>query len=183
MEHPEHFKFLRWIDGFFLNTHGTFRAFSPFYGFVTNGIEYLPGVYKCPHGRHVYLLYDTFLWKFDSFNRGYQATPLKITKSRLSLDKRNWNMTPDLPTQTLRQTDMNFPGGFIEQTCFFKANFPRNPYLVLEHIRIFQEPLFSHRIQISIFQEPFFFHWTFQEALSSPRTHTIFQETPNASNR
>ena len=24
-------------------------------------------------------------------------------------------------------------------------NFPRNPFLVLEHIRIFQEPLFSHR--------------------------------------
>ena len=25
------------------------------------------------------------------------------------------------------------------------TNFPRNPYLHLEHIRIFQEPLFSHR--------------------------------------
>ena len=29
----------------------------------------------------------------------------------------------------------------IEQILIF----PRNPYLVLEHIQIFQEPLFSHR--------------------------------------
>ena len=72
------------------------------------------------------------------------------------------------------RTDMNFPGGSIcssnrhefsrrayRKTCFFKevlsvrrtdyiissndTNFPRNPYLVPEHIRIFQEPLFSHR--------------------------------------
>ena len=55
-----------------------------------------------------------------------------------------------------------FPGGFLEQTCFFEClsvrrtdliishrtdtNFPRNSYLVLEHI--FQEPLFSHRTDI-----------------------------------
>ena len=37
---------------------------------------------------------------------------------------------------------------FIEQTFLSNrtdTNFPRNPYLVLEHIRIFQEPLFCHR--------------------------------------
>ena len=37
---------------------------------------------------------------------------------------------------------------FVEQTLLSyrtDTNFPRNPYLVLEHIRIFQEPLFSHR--------------------------------------
>ena len=28
------------------------------------------------------------------------------------------------------------------------TNFPRNPYQVLEHIRVFQEPLFSHRTDI-----------------------------------
>ena len=61
-------------------------------------------------------------------------------------------------------------GLFVEQTLLSHrtdTNFPRNPYLVLEHIRIFQEPLFLIE-QILIFQE----------ALSSPRTHTIFQETP-----
>ena len=56
--------------------------------------------------------------------------------------------------------DMFFQGGSI---CLSNrpylshrtdTNFPRNPYLVLEHIRIFQEPLFCYR------------------------THTIFQETP-----
>ena len=35
----------------------------------------------------------------------------------------------------------NRPCYLIEQILIF----PRNPYLVLEHIRIFQEPLFSHR--------------------------------------
>ena len=59
---------------------------------------------------------------------------------------------------SVRRTDTNFPGGLIEKTCFFKkvlsvrqtsrtdflshrtdTNFPRNPYLVLEHIGIFQE--------------------------------------------
>ena len=48
---------------------------------------------------------------------------------------------------------------FFEQTRIFQegsicssnvlyrtdTNFPRNPYLILEHIRIFQEPLFCHR--------------------------------------
>ena len=73
------------------------------------------------------------------------------------------------------RTDMNFQGGsicswnrhefsrrayrkdmffsrrfylFVEQTLVSHRtdiNFPRNPYLVLEHRRIFQEPLFSHR--------------------------------------
>ena len=73
------------------------------------------------------------------------------------------------------RTDMNFPGGSIcssnrhefsrrayQKDMFFQGGsicssnrpyylieqiliFPRNPYLVLEHIRIFQEPLFSHR--------------------------------------
>ena len=59
---------------------------------------------------------------------------------------------------------------FVEQTLLSHrtdTNFPRNPYLVLEHIRIFQEPLFSHRTDTH-----------FPGALSSPRTLTIFQETP-----
>ena len=59
------------------------------------------------------------------------------------------------------RTDTNFSGGFIEKTCFSRrfylfveqtllshrtdTNFPRNSYLVLEQIQIFQEPLFSHR--------------------------------------
>ena len=37
---------------------------------------------------------------------------------------------------------------FVEQTLLSHRTdtyFPRNPYLFLEHIRIFQEPLFSHR--------------------------------------
>ena len=37
---------------------------------------------------------------------------------------------------------------FVEQTLLSHrtdTNFPRNSYLHLEHIRIFQEPLFSHR--------------------------------------
>ena len=37
---------------------------------------------------------------------------------------------------------------FVEQTLLSHrtdTNFPRNPYLVLEHIRILQEPVFSHR--------------------------------------
>ena len=37
---------------------------------------------------------------------------------------------------------------FVEQTLLSHrtdTNFPRNPYLFLEHIQIFQEPLFSHR--------------------------------------
>ena len=37
---------------------------------------------------------------------------------------------------------------FVEQTLLSHrtdTNFSRNPYLVLEHIQIFQEPLFSHR--------------------------------------
>ena len=59
---------------------------------------------------------------------------------------------------------------FVEQTLLSHrtdTNFPRNPYLVLEHIRIFQEPLYFVIEQILIFQE----------ALSNPRTHTIFQES------
>ena len=59
------------------------------------------------------------------------------------------------------RTDTNFPRGLIEKTCFSRrfylfveqtfsshrtdTNFPRNSYLVLEHILIFQEPLFCHR--------------------------------------
>ena len=35
------------------------------------------------------------------------------------------------------------------------TNFPRNPYLVLEHIRIFQELLFSHRTVIHFPGDPF----------------------------
>ena len=40
---------------------------------------------------------------------------------------------------------------FVELTLLSHqtdTNFPRNPYLVLEHIQIFQEPLFSHRTDI-----------------------------------
>ena len=51
------------------------------------------------------------------------------------------------------RTDMNFPGGLIERTrggsiCSSNRFYHRtdtNPNLVLEHTRIFQEPLFSHR--------------------------------------
>ena len=68
--------------------------------------------------------------------------------------------------------DMFFPGGsicssnrpyyLIEQILIF----PETLILVLEHIRIFQEPLFLIEQML-----------IFQEALSSPRTPTIFQET------
>ena len=40
----------------------------------------------------------------------------------------------------------------VEQTLLshrIDTHFPRNPYLVLEHIRIFQEPLFYHRADIN----------------------------------
>ena len=40
---------------------------------------------------------------------------------------------------------------FVEQTLLSHrkdTNFPQNSYLVLEHIRIFLEPLFSHRTDI-----------------------------------
>ena len=54
------------------------------------------------------------------------------------------------------RTDTNFPGGFIEQTRFFNKGLSvrrekktKNPYLVLEHIPIFQEPLFFHRTDIN----------------------------------
>ena len=46
---------------------------------------------------------------------------------------------------------------FVEQTLLSHrtdTNFPRNPYLVLEHIRIFQEPLFSHRTDIYFLGSP-----------------------------
>ena len=52
------------------------------------------------------------------------------------------------------RTNMFFQGGshlFVEQTFLShrtNTNFPRNPYLVLEDIRIFQEPLFSHQTDI-----------------------------------
>ena len=60
---------------------------------------------------------------------------------------------------------------FVEQTLLSHrtdTNFPRNPYLVVEHIRIIFRTLYFLIEQILIFQE----------ALSSSRTHTIFQETP-----
>ena len=72
---------------------------------------------------------------------------------------------------------------FVEQTLLSHrtdTNFPRNPYLVLEHIRIFHEPIFSHRTDTHFPgshtspRTPMIF----QETLSSPQTHTIFQETP-----
>ena len=57
------------------------------------------------------------------------------------------------------RTDTNFPGLLYRKDMFFEEgsiclsnrphqtdiNFPRNSYLVLKHIQIFQEPLFSHR--------------------------------------
>ena len=67
----------------------------------------------------------------------------------------------------------NFPGGSIcspNRHAFFKevlsvrrtdlishridTHFPRNPYLVLEHIRIFQEPLFPRRTDIHFLGSP-----------------------------
>ena len=65
---------------------------------------------------------------------------------------------------------------FVEQTLLSHLL----SYLVLEHIRIFQEPLFSHRTDthfpgaLSSPRTP----TIFQETLSSPRTHTVFQEPP-----
>ena len=98
----------------------------------------------------------------------------------------------------------NFPGGsifssnrhkfsgrvylFVEQTLLSQrkdTNFPRNTYLVIEHIRIFQEPLFSLE-QISIFQEPLF---SFRSRYSFSRKpylvleHIQFSRRPYASNR
>ena len=46
---------------------------------------------------------------------------------------------------------------FVEQTLISHrthTNFPRNPYLVLEHIQIFQEPLFSHRTDTHFLGDP-----------------------------
>ena len=47
---------------------------------------------------------------------------------------------------------------FVEQTLLSHrtdTNFPRNPYLVLEHIQIFQEPVFSHRTLYSFSRKPY----------------------------
>ena len=47
---------------------------------------------------------------------------------------------------------------FVEQTLLSHrtdTNFPRNPYLVLEHIRIFQEPLISHRTDTHFPRNPY----------------------------
>ena len=60
---------------------------------------------------------------------------------------------------------------FVEQTLLSHrtdTNFPRNPYLVLEHLRFFQEPLFSHRTDTHFPGSP----------IAIPQTPTIFQETP-----
>ena len=67
----------------------------------------------------------------------------------------------------------NRPYYLIEQILIY----PRNPYLVLEHIHIFQEPLFFHRTDTHFPgslspQTPMIF----QETISSPRTHTIFSK-------
>ena len=74
---------------------------------------------------------------------------------------------------------------FVEQTLISHqtdTNFPRNPYLVLEHYK-FSRSLYFLIEQILIFQEALSSPRTptiFQENLSSPRTHTIFQEgTPS----
>ena len=87
---------------------------------------------------------------------------------------------------------MNFPGGsicstkrhvfsrrfylFVKQTLLSHRtdiNFSRNPYLVLKHIQIFQEPLFSHQT------DPHFpgfpgFHFPYLVL----QTHTFFQKPP-----
>ena len=58
------------------------------------------------------------------------------------------------------RTDTNFPRGLSNRHVFFKNGLSvrrthhriissnRNPYLVLEHIRIVQESLFPHRTDI-----------------------------------
>ena len=70
----------------------------------------------------------------------------------------------------------NRPYYLIEQVLIFPENlikssntyeFSRSLYFFIEQIFIFQEALSSPRT-----------HTIFQETLSSPRTHTIFQETP-----
>ena len=46
---------------------------------------------------------------------------------------------------------------FVDQTLLSHqtdSNFPRNPYLVLKHIRIFQELLFSHRTDTHFLGSP-----------------------------
>ena len=69
------------------------------------------------------------------------------------------------------QTDTNFPGGLIEKTCFFKEVLSirqTGPYYLIEQTYTAKKTLIIVLGQILIFQE----------ALSSPRTPTIFQETP-----
>ena len=82
--------------------------------------------------------------------------------------------------------DMFFQGGsicssnrpyyLIEQILIF----PETLNLVLEHIQIFQEPLFSHRTDTHFPGSPSSPRTPtiFQETLSSPQTHTVFQEPP-----
>ena len=92
-----------------------------------------------------------------------------------------------------------FPGGLIEKTCFSRRfylfveqtllshrtdiNFPRNPlYLVLEHIRIFQEPLFSPRTHKRFSRRPYLVleHIQFSRSLLRLEHIGIFQEgTPS----
>ena len=70
--------------------------------------------------------------------------------------------------QTLltHQTDSNFPrNSYLVSSNTYK--FSRSLYFLIEQILIFQEALSSPRT-----------HTIFQEILSSPRTHKIFQETP-----
>ena len=76
---------------------------------------------------------------------------------------------------------------FVEQTLLSHradTNFPKNPYLVLEHVRIFlteqisifQEPLFSHRTDIHFPGSPI--QIIFQEALSKlfSRRHLCLEQ-------
>ena len=76
------------------------------------------------------------------------------------------------------RTDTNFPGGFIEKTCFFQRGSicsSNTTYYLIEQILIFPETLiytsntyeFSRSLYFLIEQI-----LIFQEALSSPRTHT-----------
>ena len=82
------------------------------------------------------------------------------------------------------RTDTNFPGRFVEKTCFFS----RRVYLfveqtllsryLIEHIRIFQNNLYFLIEQISIFQEPLFSHQTLSRKPYLVLEHILFSRRP-----
>ena len=74
---------------------------------------------------------------------------------------------------------------FVEQTLLsHNRYFPRNPLLFLEHIRIFQEHLFSHRTY-SFSSKPYIVleHITIIQETPMPRTDTHFPGRYPPSNR